>query len=78
MFLLPVEKLSYSPLDITFLVDENLNNYKEIHDWLLGLGFPQNYTQFQNLQTDGQDRFSSLTRSTANVNRQSKVPLKER
>ena len=74
---LPGEKLSYSPLDITFLVDENLNNYKEIHDWLLGLGFPQNYTQFQNLQTDGQDRFPGTTRSTANVGRQSKVPLKE-
>jgi hypothetical protein len=74
---LPGEKLSYSPLDITFLVDENLNNYKEIHDWLLGLGFPQNYTQFQDLQTEGQDRFPGSTRSTANIGRQPRAPLPE-
>ena len=74
---LPGEKLSYSPLDITFLVDENLNNYKEIHDWLLGLGFPQNYTQFQDLQTEGQDRFPGTTRSTANIGRQPRAPLPE-
>ena len=29
---------------ISFLVDENLNNYKEIHDWIIGLGAPQNHT----------------------------------
>ena len=37
---IPGDTVVYSSLDMTFLVDENLNNYKEIHDWLLGLGFP--------------------------------------
>ena len=47
------EKLSYSLLDITFLVDENLNNYKEIHDWLLGLGFHKTIHNFKTYkQTD--------------------------
>ena len=27
-----IDKINYDSLDITFLVDENLNNYKEIHD----------------------------------------------
>ena len=31
------DKLEYSPLEITFLVDEDMINYKEIHDWILGL-----------------------------------------
>ena len=31
------DKVDYSPFDITFLVDENFVNYKEIHDWILGL-----------------------------------------
>ena len=48
---IPGDKISFQSLYINFLVDENLNNYKEIHDWLVGIGFPQNYTQFQNLQT---------------------------
>ena len=74
---IPGDKISYQSLDISFLVDENLNNYKEIHDWLLGLGFPQNYTQFQDLQTEGQDRFPGSTRSTANIGRQPRAPLPE-
>ena len=69
---IPGDKLSYQSLDISFLVDENLNNY-----WLLGLGFPQNYTQFQDLQTEGQDRFPGTTRSTANIGRQPRAPLPE-
>ena len=57
------EKLSYSPLDITFLVDENLNNYKEIHDWLLGLGFLKTIHNFKTYkQTDKID--FNTTRST--------------
>jgi hypothetical protein len=33
-------KLLYSPLEIEFLVDENLTNYLSIHDWMRGLGAP--------------------------------------
>ena len=47
---IPGDKVSYQDLAISFLVDENLNNYKEIHDWIIGLGFPQNHTQFADLQ----------------------------
>ena len=30
------DKITYSPLQITFLIDEELINYTEIHDWILG------------------------------------------
>ena len=30
------DKITYSPLELTFLVDETLTNYREIHDWILG------------------------------------------
>ena len=29
---LPNDKITYASLDLSFVVDENLNNYKEIHD----------------------------------------------
>ena len=74
---IPGDKLSFGSLDINFLVDENLNNYKEIHDWLLGIGFPQNHTQFQNLQATGADRFPGSTRSTTVVDSSTPQPLKE-
>jgi hypothetical protein len=74
---IPGDKISFQSLDINFLVDENLNNYKEIHDWLIGIGFPQNYTQFQNLQAEGSDRFPGSTRSTAATGSSTPQPLSE-
>ena len=50
-------KLDYDNLTIQFLVDENLENYREIHGWLTGLGFPKDTEQFRNLQNAGSDRF---------------------
>ena len=43
---IPGEKLTYSPLTVTFLVDEYLENYITLHNWLTGLGFPEKRTQF--------------------------------
>lgn len=30
------DKAEYAPLTLTFIIDEELDNYKEIHDWMLG------------------------------------------
>lgn len=35
---IPGERVTYSPLNITFKVDEDLQNYKELHDWIIALG----------------------------------------
>ena len=74
---IPGDKINYQSLDISFLVDENLNNYKEIHDWLIGLGFPQSNTQFQNLQATSADRFPGSSISSAPTGKEVKAPLKE-
>ena len=60
---LPGDKLTYEPLQMTFLVDENLENFQEIHGWLVGLGFPRDHNEFQNLLTAGTDRFPSQSTS---------------
>ena len=54
---IPGDKLTYEPLQMTFLVDENLENFQEIHGWLVGLGFPRDHREFQNLLASGTDRF---------------------
>ena len=74
---LPGDKITYAALDMSFLVDENLNNYKEIHDWILGLGFPSNNQQFQDLQSTGSDRFPGSSRSTAATGTSTPQPLNE-
>ena len=62
---LPGEKLTYEPLNMTFLVDENLENFQEIHGWLVGLGFPRDYSEFRNLVSSGSDRFPAKTQSVS-------------
>ena len=74
---IPGDKITYQSLDINFLVDENLNNYKEIHDWITGLGFPQDHTQFKNLQGTASDRFPGTTSSTAATGTSISQPLSE-
>ena len=60
---LPGDKLTYEPLQMTFLVDENLENFQEIHGWLVGLGFPRDYSEFRNLVASGDDRFPAKNQS---------------
>ena len=43
------DKLTYDTLSLSFLVDENLENYREIHGWLVGLGFPSKHQEFNDL-----------------------------
>ena len=61
---IPGDKISYQSLDISFLVDENLNNYKELHDWIIGIGFPKDHTQFRDALAAGSDRFPGSTAPT--------------
>ena len=74
---IPGDKITYQDLSISFLVDENLNNYKEMHDWLIGLGFPSNHNQFRDLQATSADRFPGSTRSTAATGTSTPRPLPE-
>jgi len=62
---IPGDKLTYDPLSMTFLVDENLENFQEIHGWLVGLGFPRDYSEFRNLLSAGDDRFPTKTQSVS-------------
>ena len=73
----PGDKVTYQDLAISFLVDENLNNYKEIHDWIIGLGAPQNHTQFADLQAAGADRYPGSTSGAIVPETNIAVPLSE-
>lgn len=44
--------LSYNDLNITFLVGENLRDYLSIFDWMVALGKPDDFGQYQNFLSD--------------------------
>jgi len=57
--------LDYGDLEMSFLVDENLENYREIHGWLTGLGFPRDHKQAKTLVDAAKDRFPTGGKSDA-------------
>lgn len=56
-FTLPGDQIEWNPLNIQFLVDEEMKNYQAIFNWIVGLGFPEDHDQFQELL----DRYPDYT-----------------
>ena len=52
----PGERLTYGDFTLRFLVDENMENYQSIYNWLTGLGFPETTKEFAEIikDSDGQ------------------------
>ena len=45
------DHVDFSPLRISFKVDEDLQNWFEIHNWIRALGFPYEYEEYKNLSS---------------------------
>ena len=48
----PGDKLQYEPLTVTFLIDEYLNSWKNIHDWMRGLTKPTKFAEYTKLKKE--------------------------
>lgn len=46
----PGEKIVYDTFNITFLVDEDLRAWTDIHDWIRGITFPTDFKEYLDLQ----------------------------
>lgn len=63
----PGDKIVFSVLSVTCILDENLAVWKEVYDWIAGLGFPENFQQYKsfnrNIQTllPPEETFSDAT-----------------
>ena len=62
------EKLEYSNLSITFLVDEYLENYISLHNCITGSGFPSKRQQFSTFR-DVTSNTKVLTNPTPSVDK---------
>ena len=45
------DKITYENLEISFIVDEFLENYQSLHEWLTAIGFPSNRQQFSDFRS---------------------------
>ena len=46
------QNLTYGNLNITFIVDQFLENYRELHECLTGIGFPKDRKQFKDFRSN--------------------------
>lgn len=51
------DKLTYSEFTIRFLIAENMVNYRELFEWLVALGFPNNYNEYPAFTGERLSRF---------------------
>ena len=66
----PGNDITFDPLNVTFIVDEDLQNWRELYDWLIGLGFPNDYNEYkaQKAQQIYSDATLTILNSNMNAN----------
>lgn len=42
----PGDHIHFAPLDVEFIVDEDLKGYLEMYNWIRGLGFPTTFDEY--------------------------------
>ena len=55
------DKLNYAEFTIRFLISEDMVNYTELLEWLVALGFPDNYNQYKSFVGERLNRFPFMT-----------------
>lgn len=55
------DKLTYDNFNFSFIIDEKMNNYLEIYNWIKGVTFPQNFDQFKAINESKEGRFSDIS-----------------
>ena len=65
----PGFKVSFETLEVNFLIDEDLKNYTELMNWIIGLGFPEKFEQYKDLknQTDATKGISAKYKAEFNA-----------
>ena len=75
----PGDKLVYDDFQLTFIVDENMENYMSIHNWLVGLTYPESVQQFTDqIAGDMKNLFSEGTLLILNSSFQTQTQVKFR
>lgn len=53
--------VNFSNLDVTFIVDEQMNNYMEIFNWIVSSTMTENHSRFESLSNSPEGLFSDIS-----------------
>jgi hypothetical protein len=60
---IPGETLTYDTLEINFLIDNEMKNYKYLYNWIIALGFPNDYEQYRAFVQADNNNYSELAKN---------------
>ena len=60
----PGDKVLYDDFSVRFLIDEDMQNYLQIYNWITGLGYPESVEQYKNLEKDDPTGRSKIKNNT--------------
>lgn len=63
----PGDKINFGQFSCTFIVDERLNNYKQIANWMLALGYPDNHSRFTKFIKDQDNNLSESLKTKSDA-----------
>jgi len=61
------DQLTYDNLSISFIVDEYLENYLTIHEWMTAIGFPKNRAQFSDFKSNKSNTPSASSTTSIDI-----------
>lgn len=71
--------VTYNPLSVSFRVSEDLTDYLEIHNWMVGLGAPESFDQYKALKNvepgNPQTVYSDITLLILNSSMRSNIKV---
>jgi hypothetical protein len=61
----PGDTMEFGDLQVNFMVDEKMDNYIAIYNWIIGLGFPIGHRLFTELMADNANSYSTASKSVS-------------
>jgi hypothetical protein len=69
------DKLTYSNLDLTFIVDEHMENYLEIYNWINDISFPRDFREYKQIKESEAGTTSDITLHILNSHKNGNIEV---
>lgn len=67
------DELTYNNFELSFIIDENMNNYLEVFNWMTSITAPKNFDQFRQLMESKEGVVSDISIIVLNSNKNSSI-----
>jgi hypothetical protein len=69
------DKVNFANLDLSFIVDEDMINYREIFNWIMLAAFPENHEQHDQIKVSTDGLFSDISILITNSKKNSNLEV---